>query len=412
MGRPVKSGADWFSHDTHAFYDTKIAILRAKHGLAGYGFYWYLLEKIFITENYELDLSDEEQKEDIFLVMCAEMGIKYDEFVNIINTCLKQGLFDRDLYEYKGILTSNGIKKRSQMLENKREYDKNRYKKNKKESNTSQNENEGFHRENYYFHNENENKKNENHSFHSHSIVKDSIVKNSKEKKNHHLSDDDKKKTNSDEFPENDFDDFDDDFESFDSDDLMVPPEEMNETIPPQIPPQETPPPALPTPQPHILSKFGLTPEQIKTITTKYSDEYISSKINQIIELNQKRKINNLTAYIIKSFNNPDPGQTQYDIEQQKKAEEAKRRRELEEENKRKKQAEEEESSRIFMEKTDLLKKQASQEDREYFETNIVAKNSTWRVFFASQGYNSVMIDSIYRKMLWDKYENKGVSAQ
>lgn len=151
MTRPNKTGASWFEHETHAFYDTKIAILRAKHGIAGYGFYWYMVEKIFLTENYELDLSNEDRKEDIFLIMSAELGIKFDEFVNIVNTCLKQGLFNKELYETKGILTSNGIKKRAQMLEDKREYDRNRKSKSKTSQSVFRTDNYNFPAENGSF---------------------------------------------------------------------------------------------------------------------------------------------------------------------------------------------------------------------------------------------------------------------
>ena len=171
MARPPKLGAEWFSHSVHAFNDSKIEILRLKHKNDGYAFYFYMLEQIYQKDNYEMDLSGDDA-EDLVFIMSSKLSITVDDFHNILNTCLKCGLFDKNTYEERKCITSNGVKKRSQLLEDKREYDKNRHKNNK-----LKNEKDSFH-------SENEVKKNENdmnsHSFHTHSIAKDSIVKHSK----------------------------------------------------------------------------------------------------------------------------------------------------------------------------------------------------------------------------------------
>jgi len=43
----------YFSHDENASRDEKILLLRAKHGAAGYGVYFMILEQLFRSENYQ-----------------------------------------------------------------------------------------------------------------------------------------------------------------------------------------------------------------------------------------------------------------------------------------------------------------------------------------------------------------------
>ncbi len=130
MARPTKTGADYFSHDTSAFNDVKISILRARYGLEGYGFYWFMLEKIYLTEKFELDLSDDDISEDITLTLSLESGLKIEKFNEILNFCFKHKLFDKQIFDNKKVITSNGIKKRASCLIEKREYNKKRQEKN------------------------------------------------------------------------------------------------------------------------------------------------------------------------------------------------------------------------------------------------------------------------------------------
>lgn len=108
MARPKKEGMDYFPHDTDAVNDEKIEALRLLYGNDGYAFYFILLERIYRTKHAELDISDAETIQ----ILSRKVAISVDTFHKILETCLKRGCFDREEYEKRGILTSEGIKKR------------------------------------------------------------------------------------------------------------------------------------------------------------------------------------------------------------------------------------------------------------------------------------------------------------
>lgn len=107
---------DYFPHDTDARYDLKIKKLRATYGNDGYTFYFIMLENIYRTKAYELDISDE----DTILILLEETKLSEKRFKEILSKCLELGLFDEALYTERKILTSNAIKVRTEPIENKR----------------------------------------------------------------------------------------------------------------------------------------------------------------------------------------------------------------------------------------------------------------------------------------------------
>jgi DnaD/phage-associated family protein len=109
MARPPKEGLDYFPHDTDAAGDEKIEALRALHGNDGYAFYFILLERVYRTRDCELDVSDPEMVE----VLAKKVGVTPEAFGKMLETALKFGCFDRVAYEQRGVLTSDGIKKRA-----------------------------------------------------------------------------------------------------------------------------------------------------------------------------------------------------------------------------------------------------------------------------------------------------------
>ena len=114
MSRPIKEGLDYFPHDTDAFTDEKIEILRYKHGAMGYMFYFFHLERIYRSPNSELDISDAETRQ----ILARKLSVTEEEYNQILSTCIKYNCFNSLLYADKMILTSNGIKKRaSQVIE-------------------------------------------------------------------------------------------------------------------------------------------------------------------------------------------------------------------------------------------------------------------------------------------------------
>jgi hypothetical protein len=108
MARPLKEGMDYFPHDTDAANDEKIEALRALHGNDGYAFYFILLERIYRTSSAELDVS----KTAILAALIKKIGVSMDKFNEILETAFDINCLDREQYENRCVLTSNGIRKR------------------------------------------------------------------------------------------------------------------------------------------------------------------------------------------------------------------------------------------------------------------------------------------------------------
>jgi hypothetical protein len=116
MARPQKSGMDYFPHDTDALTDEKIESLRMLYGNDGYAFYFIMLERIYRTEHFELDVSDAETRQ----ILSRKIGVSDDLFEKMLNTAINRKCFDREIYEERKCLTSIGIKKRANVVVEKR----------------------------------------------------------------------------------------------------------------------------------------------------------------------------------------------------------------------------------------------------------------------------------------------------
>jgi len=116
VARPFKEGLDYFPHDTDAVNDEKIEALRILHGNNGYAFYFILLERIYRTSNAEIDVSDAETIQ----ILSRKVAVTTEEFMQILHTALKWNCFDSNSYEKRGVLTSDGIKKRAASITEKR----------------------------------------------------------------------------------------------------------------------------------------------------------------------------------------------------------------------------------------------------------------------------------------------------
>jgi len=118
VARPQKDGMDYFPHDTDATNDEKIELLRALYGNDGYAFYFILLERIYRTPDFELDMFEPET----ILILSTKVNVTQERFMEILKTALRYDCFDEVAYESKRVLTSNGIKKRASVVIEKREY--------------------------------------------------------------------------------------------------------------------------------------------------------------------------------------------------------------------------------------------------------------------------------------------------
>jgi hypothetical protein len=117
MARPQKNGLDYFPHDTDSSSDEKIEALMMLYGSKGYTFYFVLLERIYRTSNFELDISDTETIQ----ILSRKMSITTEEFEQILKSAIKHKCFDVEKYQEEQVLTSSGIKKRAGVVVEKRE---------------------------------------------------------------------------------------------------------------------------------------------------------------------------------------------------------------------------------------------------------------------------------------------------
>lgn len=123
MARPQKEGMDYFPHDVDAVNDEKIEALRSLYGNDGYAFYFILLERIYRSKHFELDVSEAETIQ----ILSRKIGISADMFDKMLSTSIKHGAFSSTEYHERKVLTSNGIKKRANVVLSKREAMKDRY---------------------------------------------------------------------------------------------------------------------------------------------------------------------------------------------------------------------------------------------------------------------------------------------
>lgn len=117
LARPQKDGLDYFPHDTDAASDEKIEPLVILYGAKGYAFYFYHLERIYRQKDFELDVSDAETIQ----LISSKLQITTQEYDSILQSALKRGAFDKTAYNERGVLTSDGIKKRAAPVLKKRE---------------------------------------------------------------------------------------------------------------------------------------------------------------------------------------------------------------------------------------------------------------------------------------------------
>lgn len=107
--------AYYFSHDSNAHKDPKVLKLRAKHGWAGYGIFWAIIETLREQEGYRWKASDKQ--------LISFSFANGDEMVDaVIDTCLEVGLLivDDEGYIHSESL-SKRMKKREEVAEKRRQ---------------------------------------------------------------------------------------------------------------------------------------------------------------------------------------------------------------------------------------------------------------------------------------------------
>ncbi len=106
MARPNKEGLDYFPLDTDIDKDDKIALIEAKHGIAGFGVIIKMYGKIYYGKGYYYDWNKETQ-----LLFAKQVGLEVEKVIEIINDAIWWDLFDKNLFKKYQILTSKRIQK-------------------------------------------------------------------------------------------------------------------------------------------------------------------------------------------------------------------------------------------------------------------------------------------------------------
>lgn len=102
----MKAGIDFFPLDVHL--DDKWKLIEAEFGLKGFAVVVKLHQKIYGERGYYGEWND-----DVALLFAQTCGLTGGSAVSeIINSAIKRGIFDSNMYDKYGILTSTGIQKR------------------------------------------------------------------------------------------------------------------------------------------------------------------------------------------------------------------------------------------------------------------------------------------------------------
>ncbi len=105
MARPTKQGIDYFPMD--CVPDSSLELFIAENGAAGFGLLAMIWQRIYRDDGYFIRNDD-----DLVLRLRRDSLLDMETTVSIIANAIKRGLFDKDMHERFGILTSRGIQRR------------------------------------------------------------------------------------------------------------------------------------------------------------------------------------------------------------------------------------------------------------------------------------------------------------
>lgn len=100
-----KSGIPYFPLECEL--DSKFELIEAEFGLDGFGVVVKLFQKIYGGKGYYAPWTSE-----VALVFARRIGLGASAVSEIVNAAVKRGVFDKNLFEKFGILTSKGIQQR------------------------------------------------------------------------------------------------------------------------------------------------------------------------------------------------------------------------------------------------------------------------------------------------------------
>lgn len=107
MARPTKPGLDYFPLNVNFSDDEKIEMIEAEFKETGFYVIVKLFMRIYGNDGYYMMFTSREQK-----LFSKRINVDINSVIAIINSALNEGLFDKNLYNKYGILTSKGIQTR------------------------------------------------------------------------------------------------------------------------------------------------------------------------------------------------------------------------------------------------------------------------------------------------------------
>ena len=113
MARPPKKGLDYFPLNCHS--DTKTKLVEANFGLLGFAITVKLWQQIYADEGYYMVWD-----EDTGLLFSKDNNIEPKLASDVVDECIKRGIFDQEKFQKYSILTSKGIQERYLTMTEKR----------------------------------------------------------------------------------------------------------------------------------------------------------------------------------------------------------------------------------------------------------------------------------------------------
>jgi hypothetical protein len=105
LARPIKEGLDYFP--LNVVLNSKFEIIEARFGIKGFAVIVKLFQHIYGTKGYYC-----EWDEDVLFVFAKRITVGANSVSEILNTAIKKGIFDEEMYKKYSILTSKGIQQR------------------------------------------------------------------------------------------------------------------------------------------------------------------------------------------------------------------------------------------------------------------------------------------------------------
>jgi len=106
-GRPYKQGLDYFFMDTTIEDDEKIQALEAVHPCNGFKIFVKLLCRIYKTHGYFIMFTPKQLK-----LYSNSINVDINSLNDVVNSCIEEQLFNKELFEKYKILTSKSIQSR------------------------------------------------------------------------------------------------------------------------------------------------------------------------------------------------------------------------------------------------------------------------------------------------------------